>query len=364
MKKLLICLLFSSLCTPLFSATDTSPLQNPLVFETFYSPVSMGRGMTGIAAKNSLADAIQNPASLKQDRYFNITYVAQRDMDALPILVNGSGEEYKRHHYNFFAGIGFKPHKFLDIGIAYLVPYSGKAVYPSISILDDESDATLFEDVHLEQSERLEQVAMPIKLNLNEFFSVGLTLSYFKYTQRSSIDSETYARYSSQFWHPTFGFLWDISPRLLIGGRYKPRIKGNMRNTTFTEEVLELVMPEERALGFQFVVNHKLKLHGEGVYKRYIQFSNNDDTVMDYHAGVELSPARFATLRFGYFTRKNMHTDQSPLLKTNHQSYLTAGLSLHLFDRIDLNLGYIDGDYIDSADNKKAHVSAGIEIKL
>lgn len=348
----------------MYSATDTSSLQSPLVFETFYSPVSMGRGMTGLTARNSLADAIQNPATLRQSKYFNITYVAQRNHEEMPVLDDISGVKSMRHHYNFFAGIGVKPHKFVDVGIAYLVPYSGQFRAEDVTMYDLEGeDLVEVGEGSLYSSERLEQIAVPIKLNLNEFFAVGLTLSYFKYTAKLNLDHDNLYTVHSQFWHPTFGFLWDVSPRVLIGGRYKPRVRANMSDSVGSE-LRELIMVEERALGVQFVMNYRMRLYAEGEFKRYTQFNTGGhDNVMDYHIGCDYSPSRMLTLRLGHFTRNNFYIDTSSAL-TNHQSYLTAGFSLHVGERIDINVGYIDGDYLDVADNKKAHVSAGVEIKI
>ena len=360
MKRVLV-LLIMLVSGPLFSAVSVSPFKNPLVFETYYSPISMGRGMTGMTAVNSIVDAIQNPASFKQSKYLNISYVAQRNLDNLPVNDNDHGFKYKRHHYNFFAGIGIKPHKYIDVGFAYLVPNSGQQVLEDYPVFGDDFS---FEVVDYRASERLEQIAVPIKMNLNEFFSVGLTLSYFKYTQKRSYDERTQVSYHSQFWHPTFGFVWDISPRVLIGGRYKPRIKSRVTSSYTGEDVEDLAMPEERALGIQYVVNPVNRFYLEGALTRYGHLdSAKFKSVTNYHLGYEFSPAQFFTLRLGGFTRRDILKDPSDG-KTNYQRFLTAGLSLNLKDRLAFNFGYIDGDYLDASENRRAHVSAGIDIKI
>lgn len=364
MKRVMLGIVISLLGLPTYAAVNSGALEGPMLFETFYSPVSMGRGMTGVAAENTLADAIGNPASFRQKKYFNITFSAQRNPAEIPLFDSHSSTHAIAHHRNFLFGVGVKSHKFLDVGIAYLVPYSGQyriKDVTTVELIDDELVSIGTSTYRL--SERQEQIAVPIKLNLNEFFSVGLILSYFKYTQKVKRDYDTVYKAQSQYWHPTFGFLWDVSPRLLIGGRYKPRVKASISDSN-EQDLSNLVMPEERALGFQLVISHNLRLYGEGVYKRYTDFASDGyDNVTDYHIGYEYLPAKPITFRLGHFTRNNILIDTSSA-KSNHQSYLTAGLSLHLGSRIDLNVGYIDGDIIDASDIKKAHVNAGVEIKI
>lgn len=120
------------------------------------------------------------------------------------------------------------------------------------------------------------------------------------------------------------------------------------------------------ATGLAYKPSSFLALFGKVELKKWRYYKDDNDDVVNYHLGAELSPSKYYKLSLGYFTQ--YESDEYYFMDWPDQQLLTAGFQLNIFNSYTISASVIDSHLLkkNESDDKymQTYFSTGLGVSF
>jgi hypothetical protein len=362
--------------SPMLSSIYDFYAINPL------SSKATGRGNTGIATTENLPSCIQNPASLKIQKNWELTLeYGYKDNIALSWFSQDINLNSETPIY--MIGTGINLFKILHTGIIFSTSRTFQQNYGDIDvtgIANDEENLDVIGFSNFYVNHFVNSITIPIAVELSSFLRLGTNINYHHYKNKANIEgilNYTESNLDEKIISIKYGIIFTPISFFSIGATYEPEYKINTN-----------IIPQKLGLGLKLQINPisifaDCNFTDSSVTQPYLIPNDQDGYAeilikdlqdrYDFHLGIDLQITNWLTLRTGLFTRKDIRKESFKTriaqgLNENadtvdDQLFITNGITLKL-DTLVLNISFMDSISGPKGKLKQSYLNAGLSIGL